>query len=122
MRPAPGARGPPRARSATPVTPDGGRSWTRPRGDVRLLVGGMPGLDVARARSLGVELCAEQDREGRGPHPDEDRDPPAERAVRLVVRAEARDVEREGGRRGDPQDDGEDAAGEHGADARLLDV
>src|SRR5690606_10372534 len=49
---------------------------------------GQPGLDLAAALELGVELRAEEDRDVRQPEPDEEGDDAAERSVGLVVGGE----------------------------------
>src|SRR3954453_2515688 len=46
----------------------------------RLPVGRVPGLDLAAALELGVELGAEQDRDVRNPQPDKEDDHATERA------------------------------------------
>src|SRR4051794_20562398 len=65
--------------------------------ELQLTLGaGGAGRELARPLALGVQLRAEQNRDVGEPGPDEEDHDAAERPVRLVVRAEVRDVEREG--------------------------
>src|SRR4051812_14456160 len=59
----------------------------------QLLLGRQPLLQLALALQLRVELGAEQQRQVREPHPDEERDHAPERPVRLPVGAEVAHVQ-----------------------------
>jgi hypothetical protein len=56
-----------------------------------------PSLELTTALDFCVELCAEEQGDVRNPHPEQKRDNSTDRAVRLVVTREVRDVEPEPG-------------------------
>jgi hypothetical protein len=93
-----------------------------PQRHVGFLVGRVSGDDGAATVQLGVEFGAEQDGDVGQPQPDEEDDDAAEGAVGLVVGAEVGGVGGEADGGGDPEHDGQHAAGADPAEAGLLGV
>ncbi len=69
---------------------------------------------------LGVELGAQQDDVGADPEPGQQHDHPAQRAERLLVRAEVAHVDRERDRGQEPQDHRDPGARRHPSPLRVV--
>src|SRR5438128_5189648 len=89
---------------------------------LELDLGRLAAAQLAAPLRLGVDLRAEEQRDPAQPEPGQHDHDRRERPPRLVVRAEAADVEGERARRQEPQDDGEHRAERQEPPARLLDV
>ena len=81
-----------------------------------------PGLQLAAALELGVELGAEQQRQVGDPQPEQEDDDPGQRRRRSCCRCRIGDVEAEGRRGQDPHEDGDGGADADPAELRLLHV
>lgn len=92
------------------------------RWELQRLLGLDPGLQLAGALQLGVDLGAQQQGEVRDPQPQQEHDDAGESPVRLVVRPEVAHVEPEAGRGDDPGQDRHGGADAEPAEPRLPHV
>src|SRR4051794_1997317 len=92
------------------------------RRQLHRLLRGYPGLQLAAALQLRVELCSEQEGKVGQPQPQQEDDDSGEGAVGLVVAGEVGDVEPEERGDHDPGEDRDDGTDADPPELRLLHV